>query len=79
MRLDSVSRCARSTAVIESSCTAPKRRIAPSTSPARARRKRGAYACVETVSRRIAESLTVVVAMASTYQLVGASRRSASR
>ena len=63
MRLDSVRRCARSTAEIESSCTAPSRRIASSTSPARARRKRGAYACVDTASRRIAVRLTVVVAI----------------
>ena len=63
MRLDSVSRWARSTAVIESSCTAPSRRIAPSTSLAFARRKRGAYPCVDTASRRIEARLTVVVAI----------------
>ena len=37
-----VSRCARSTVEIESSCTAVSRRITASTSPSPARRKRGA-------------------------------------
>ena len=64
MRLESVSRCARSTAEIESSCTALSRRIAASTSPACARRKRGAYSWVDTASRRIAVRLTVVVVIA---------------